>query len=210
MNHLVFMSPDRDTRISLFRDEANRVNLPPEAASKWEVLLEARPPKDDELGDIQDDLNDTPIAVRNTIQEQLARGTASIDTLVPRSVRYYERLVGRYEEGLSFDNYVARVAMPAMDASNDGRTNLTHVTVNTPAHVEGRIWILVNSAGLFSAHCTAAAAAQAQAISGGKVREFKLNSANKAAGGDLQKAQIAAIKAAHAAPQSLSLLKNRS
>jgi hypothetical protein len=98
----------------------------------------------------------------------------------------------------------------AMDASNDGRTNLTQVMVNTPAHVEGRIWILVNSAGLFSAHCTAAAAAQAQAISGGKVREFKLNSANKAAGGDLQKAQIAAIKAAHAAPQSLSLLKNRS
>jgi hypothetical protein len=98
----------------------------------------------------------------------------------------------------------------AMDASNDGRTNLTQVMVNTPAHVEGRIWILVNSAGLFSAHCTAAAAAKAQAISGGKVREFKLNSADKAAGGDLQKAQIAAIKAAHAAPQSLSLLKNRS
>ncbi|HEY8650765.1 MAG TPA: hypothetical protein VIL70_07615 [Chthoniobacterales bacterium] len=75
--------------------------------------------------------------------------------------------------------------------------------VNTPANVEGAIWILVNSAGLFSAHCTAAAAVQAQAISGGKVREFKLNSADKAAGGDLQKAQIAAIKAAHAAPQRM-------
>jgi hypothetical protein len=48
--HLALMSPDRDTRLSVFRDEANRVNLPPEAVSVWEALLGARPPNDDELG----------------------------------------------------------------------------------------------------------------------------------------------------------------
>ena len=115
VTHLVLLSPDRDTRLSVFFDEANRVNLPPEAGRKWEALLEARPPNDDDLGVIQDDLSDTPIVVRDAIHDQLKRGMASLDTLAPRSVRYYERLVGRYEDGLSFANYVALVATPHME-----------------------------------------------------------------------------------------------
>ena len=66
VTHLALMSPDRDTRLNVFRDEASRVNLPPEAVCTWEALLEARPPDDDELGVIQDELNDTPVVVRNT------------------------------------------------------------------------------------------------------------------------------------------------
>jgi hypothetical protein len=71
---LVLMSPDRSTRLSVLRDEANRVNLPMEAVRTWEALLEVRQPDDD-----------------------------------------YERLVGRYEGELTFDDYVSQVALPHME-----------------------------------------------------------------------------------------------
>ena len=122
VTHLALMSPDRDTRLSVFRDEASRVNLPSEAVRTWEALLEARPPDDDELGIIYDDLSDTPVVVRNTIHEQLGSGSTSLDALVPRSVRYYERLVGSYEDGLSFTNYVTLVATPHMERLLKWRT----------------------------------------------------------------------------------------
>jgi hypothetical protein len=115
LTYLALMSPDLDTRLSVFREEANRVNLPSEEAGTWVALLEARPPNDDELGVIQDDLSDTPVAVRNIIHEQLGSGSASLDRLVPRSVRYYERLVGRFDGGLSFADYVGLVATPHME-----------------------------------------------------------------------------------------------
>lgn len=113
--HLALMSPDPDARLSVFRDEVSPVNLPAEAVSTWEALLEARPPDDDELGVIHDDLNDAPVVVRNAIREQLRSGSPSLDRLVPRSVRYYERLVGRFEGGLSFADYVGLVATPHME-----------------------------------------------------------------------------------------------
>ena len=116
------MSPDRDTRLSVFRDEANRVNLPPAEVGTWDALLEAHPPNDDELGVIQDDLSDTPTVVRDAIHGQLARGKSSLDRFVPRSLRYYERLVGRFEDGLSFSNYVALVATPHMERLLKWRT----------------------------------------------------------------------------------------
>ena len=122
VTYLALMSPDRDTRLSVFRDEASRVNLPSEAVRTWEALLEARPPNDDELGIIYDDLSDTPVVVRNTIHEQLGSGSTSLDALVPRSVRYYERLVGSYEDGLSFTNYVTLVATPHMERLLKWRT----------------------------------------------------------------------------------------
>jgi hypothetical protein len=85
-------------------------------------VLQARPLDDDEFGDIQGDLSDTPVVVRDAIHDQLACGMASLDRLVPRSVQYYERLVGRHEDGLSFATYVALVATPHMERLIKWRT----------------------------------------------------------------------------------------
>ena len=113
--HLALLSPDRDTRLKAFRHEASATNLPSKAVERWERLLKSRPPDDDELGSIQDDLTDTPVAVQNTIRENLARGTLSLNILVPRSEKYYERLVGRYEDEQTFEDFVKRVATPHME-----------------------------------------------------------------------------------------------
>ncbi len=113
--HLVLLSPDRGTRLKAFHQEANATNLPSKAVETWERLLESRPPDDDELGSIQDDLTNTPVAVRNAMRENLARGTLSKNLVAPRSEKYYERLVGRYEDEQTFGDFVKQVATSHME-----------------------------------------------------------------------------------------------
>ena len=113
--HLALLSQDRDMRLNSFRQEAIGTDLPSNAVERWGRLLESRPLDDDELGCIQDDLTNTPVAIQNAIRENLARGTLSLDNLVPRSEKYYERLVGRCEDEQTFEDFVKRVATPHME-----------------------------------------------------------------------------------------------
>ena len=95
--------------------EADRLNLPAQALEKWEALLNSRAPDDDELGLIQDDLNNTPIAIQNAIHANVTSPAISVDVLVARSEEYYERLVGRYEDGQTFEEFVKRGAAPHLE-----------------------------------------------------------------------------------------------
>src|ERR1700720_908085 len=110
--HLALLSPKTETRLSTFRFDAHRVNLPASDREQWEQLLAARPPDDDELGVVQDDLNATPIAVRDRIQTEISRGIGTLTALVPDSALYYERLVGKFTGGVSFEEYIRQVAAP--------------------------------------------------------------------------------------------------
>jgi hypothetical protein len=114
VTHLALLSPDKETRIKVFRHRAGEVNCPEESRQSWEALLEERTPDNDEIGLIQDDLNDTPVIARDAIRDNLASGTISLDVLVPRSVRYYERLVGRCGDGAKIEDYIREVAVPLM------------------------------------------------------------------------------------------------
>jgi hypothetical protein len=114
VSHLALLSTDREMRLKVLRKEADRVNLPSSALEMWEVLVALRPPDNDELGDIHNDLLNTPVAVRNSIHENLISGTVALNVLVPRSEEYYERLIGSYEEGQAFEDFVTRVATPHM------------------------------------------------------------------------------------------------
>ena len=107
VTHFALLSPSRITRLNVFRQDAKRVHLPKSSGDKWEALLRGRPPDNDELGEIQDDLHATPVAVRNAIHNSLAAGSVSLSALVPRSEQYYERLVGRWEAGETFESFVA-------------------------------------------------------------------------------------------------------
>jgi hypothetical protein len=112
LTYFALLSPDANVRLKTFQADADRVNLPAADREKWETLLATRPPDDDEIGVLQDDLNATPISVSHRIRDELSRGSASIECLVPDSIIYYERLVGRFVEGLNFDKYVKEVASP--------------------------------------------------------------------------------------------------
>jgi hypothetical protein len=107
VTHFALLSPSWITRLKVLRQEAKRVHLPKSSSDKWEALLRERSPDNDELGEIQDDLHATPIAVRNAIYNSLGAGSTSLGVLVPRSEQYYERLVGRWEAGETFESFVA-------------------------------------------------------------------------------------------------------
>jgi hypothetical protein len=111
VSHFGLMSPDKDVRLATFLNEADSVCLSAEQMELWRQLLQVRAPSDDEVILIHDDLKDTPIAVAGIIREYLARGSVSLDVWVPRSSRYYERLVGRWESGLSLADYAKQVAL---------------------------------------------------------------------------------------------------
>lgn len=117
VTHLALLSQDKQTRIKVFSHQAGEVNLPDDARQSWEAILEQRIPDYDEVGLIQDDFNATPTVTRNAIRDNLASGTISLDVLFPRTAKYYERLVGRCEDGTSFHDYVSEVASPLMRAN---------------------------------------------------------------------------------------------
>jgi hypothetical protein len=117
VTHLALLAPDKETRIGVFRHSAEKVNLPAASRELWESVLAKRPPDDNEIGLIQDDLNETPVIAREVIRDNLASGTFSLDVLVPRSIRYYERLVGRCGDVQNIEDYVHEVAVPLMRAN---------------------------------------------------------------------------------------------
>ena len=110
VSHFGLLSPDKDARLRTLLNEADNVCLAPEEIAPWKELLKERPPTDDEAVLIQEDLKDTPTAVAGIIRENLASGTVSLDVWVPRSFRYYERLVGRWEHELSLHGFTSKVA----------------------------------------------------------------------------------------------------
>jgi len=110
VSHFGLLCPDKDVRLNTLLNEANNVCLTSEQIAPWKKLLEERTPTDDEVVLIQEDLKETPVAVASIIRENLASGSVSLDVWVPRSSRYYERLVGRWESELSLDGYAKEVA----------------------------------------------------------------------------------------------------
>jgi len=109
INHFAMLSPIRDVRLNTFREAAESVNLPAIAGAAWNELLRERIPDDDELVEIQNDFNDTPLAIKSAIEAQLAVGSACLENVFPRSSRYYERLVGAYGEGQTLEAFADQV-----------------------------------------------------------------------------------------------------
>ena len=106
LSHVV-LSPDKHTRLRFLELAGRDVNLPHEALSAWRKMLRERAPDDEEADRIYDDLSDTPMQKANLIRHELTRGTLTVSTLVPRSMRYYERLIGTYDGSTSLKDYAS-------------------------------------------------------------------------------------------------------
>ena len=92
---LSIVAEDPQVRLKGLAEASAVVNLPEESYRQWHELLTTREPTDDEFGVLNEDLQDTPVRMASRITESLGSGTTDIASLVPRSLRYYERLVGR-------------------------------------------------------------------------------------------------------------------
>lgn len=119
VTHLALLSPDRETRLSAFRRRVAELDLPEADARRWEALLDSRVPDDEEIGDIQEDLRQTPLFVSDSIRNSLAGPTIHLNRLVPNAPKYYERLIGRAEATQDVASYVQNVLTPIMEGLVD-------------------------------------------------------------------------------------------
>ena len=99
------LSEDVSTRIRSLEESASEVNLPLSAQVEWRNILQERMLEDDEVVAFQNDIRDTPVHVERTIRSEITAGESSISSLVPRSRRYFERLVGAYDGSGSVRGY---------------------------------------------------------------------------------------------------------
>ena len=106
-NHSV-LSPDPSRRLQFLEWAADDVNLPLTARENWRSVLGERALHDEEVVEVHNDLSDTPVHIERSIRNALARGGASVASLVPGSKRYFERLVGAHQGSTSIKAYASK------------------------------------------------------------------------------------------------------
>ncbi len=101
------LAPDSATRLRSLDEAASEVNLPTSARDSWRNVLSGRPLEDDEVDLFHSDFRDTPVHVARSIRSEIGTGQSSVSSLVPPSLRYFERLVGAYDGSESITDYAA-------------------------------------------------------------------------------------------------------
>ena len=99
------LSPDASIRLRSFEQAALEVNLPDQAKDHWNSIFSNRPLDDEEVAEYLSDIHDSPTQVLRKIADEIRKGESSLSTLVPSSRRYYDRLVGAYDESTSIGGY---------------------------------------------------------------------------------------------------------
>ena len=122
LSNLAALSPDRDTRLRFLDEAISDVNLPRNASDQWRNILSERALKDDEVDACLSEFRDTPVKKMRSISTDLRTAQISPSFLVPPSRRYFERLVGEYDESTSIRDYATSV----------GRTLFTQLSAWRP------------------------------------------------------------------------------
>jgi hypothetical protein len=121
VDSLILIAENKMARRHFFAAEAKRLNLPREEALKWGALIDQRPLTDEEVDVLMEECAQTPVAVFHSIVESLSQSKVSLDLLVPRSVIYYERLVGRVNAEPTIKEYFDKVAVNHIKSLLDWR-----------------------------------------------------------------------------------------
>ena len=102
----VVLSPDERTRLGCFDGLSRTLNLSRDPVSSWRTIMADRALEDHEANEFIRDIADTPVRRMQVIHGMISRGQGvQVDTLVPRSRRYFERLVGVYDGSDSIRDY---------------------------------------------------------------------------------------------------------
>ena len=99
--------PNSRERLNSVKNIAHLFNLPVSSRKVWRDIVTERPLDDDEVDKFYDDFCDTPIHFKRSLRDAISNGTVNVSSLVPRSKRYYERLVGVYDRSASLRDYAS-------------------------------------------------------------------------------------------------------
>src|ERR1700679_1028230 len=72
-------------------------------------VISSRPVTGDEISDLLKDFTNTAVVSAEVISDHLNEARISLDILVPRSVEYFERLVGKEDGQSNIGEYVDSV-----------------------------------------------------------------------------------------------------
>ncbi len=108
IDDLALLSENKGLRLGVFDAQSREVNLPKDSAG-WRETLEARALDGDELASVSEEMSDNPIPRLRLIDARLSEGGVGADALVPRSLRYYERLCGAVGAQTTMEQYSAEV-----------------------------------------------------------------------------------------------------
>jgi hypothetical protein len=100
------LSLDQAERLKSFDRNASEVNLPEEATSVWRGILASRALADDEIDTLLAEIEETPNRMMVAVGSEMEAGKGKLSTLVPRSERYFDRLVGEYRQSQSVTEHV--------------------------------------------------------------------------------------------------------
>lgn len=98
LQNLAYFAPEADLRLLCLENVKVEVNLPDDSFERWKTILSERALDDEELNDLFLDIDDTPVRRKQSILSSLKNGRSTISDLVPVTTRYYERLIGSYED----------------------------------------------------------------------------------------------------------------
>lgn len=104
------ISPIQSERLNAFERDAEEVNLPMPAVTNWREILSAGILVDDDFDSLNAEINETPIRVAASIRSEIKNGRGRLSSLVPRSGRYFDRLVGECQQSISIADYSHTVA----------------------------------------------------------------------------------------------------
>ena len=108
------LSPVQAIRLRSFDEAASDVNLPGDARDQWHGILEKRALGDDEWDDYQNEFCETPVYIARSIRSDIL-AHKNIQSMVPSSIKYFERLVGAYNGSGTIQDYVANGATAVLD-----------------------------------------------------------------------------------------------
>jgi hypothetical protein len=101
------LSPDEPTRLRSLDETSSDVNLPTSVKEQWRDILAERALEDEEIDTYLDEFRETPVAKSRSIHRQVVQGKSSMESLVPISMRYFERLVGAYDGSATINDYAS-------------------------------------------------------------------------------------------------------
>lgn len=102
---LAGLSSDSTTRLRFFEETTSDVNLHFSTQEHWRNVLSERMLKDEEVDVLNSEFHDTPVEQAKSIRRKFEDGKINISSLVPASLRYFERLVGLYDGSASIRDY---------------------------------------------------------------------------------------------------------
>ncbi|TAT84824.1 hypothetical protein [Rhizobium ruizarguesonis] len=122
LGQLWYVATDDATRRAILDRTFNSIRAVGPDLDQWRELLTAGPIDLEDIETFHEDVERTPIQIAISIRNGIAEGSSKLETLTPRGVHYYERLVGAhggaatmtaFAEGPARDHFAALLAWNA-------------------------------------------------------------------------------------------------